>query len=229
MSAASRGPERVDAIYAQRFPERDVTRAEWRRNLWKVLVDGFFVRWIPADAVVLDYGCGAGEFINAVEARRRIGVDARDFARETLDEGVEFSTPVGIHIPEVEDGSVDVVFCSNLLEHLPDRETVTALLVEFRRVLRPDGRLLILGPNLRYTGGEYWDFFDHHIPLTHRSMSELLTLTGFELQEVRPRFLPYTSKSLLPQHPLLVRLYLRVRPAHWILGKQMFIVARKPH
>ncbi len=226
MSAASPGPERVDAIYAQRFPERDVTRAAWRRNLWKVLVDGFFVRWIPADAVVLDYGCGAGEFINAVEARRRIGVDSRDFARETLDEGVEFSTPVGIHIPEVEDGSVDVVFCSNLLEHLPDRETVTALLIEFRRVLRPDGRLLILGPNLRYTGGAYWDFFDHVLPFTHLTMAEALATGALEVETLIPRFLPYTTVGARVTSLTLVRWYLRLPLAWRFFGAQFFVVAK---
>ena len=160
MSDASRESQRVDAIYAKRFPEADADHAEWRRDLWKVLVKGFFARWIPSDGAVLDYGCGAGEFINAVQARRRIGVDAREPARETLDAEIEFRVPAGVHIPQIEDGSVDVVFCSNLLEHLPDRETVTALLLELRRVLRPDGRLLVLGPNLRYTGGAYWDFLD---------------------------------------------------------------------
>ena len=46
--------------------------------------------------------------------------------------------------------------------------------------------------------------------------------------EVLPRFLPYTTKSRLPQHPLLVRLYLRVPLAQRLLGKQAWVVAVKP-
>jgi len=42
-----------------------------------------------------------------------------------------------------------------------------------------------------------------------------------------PRFLPYTSKSRLPKAPALVWLYLKLKPAWWLLGKQMFVVARK--
>ena len=45
--------------------------------------------------------------------------------------------------------------------------------------------------------------------------------------EARPRFLPYTTKSALPQWPSLVRLYLRVPLAQKLLGRQMFLVARK--
>jgi hypothetical protein len=44
---------------------------------------------------------------------------------------------------------------------------------------------------------------------------------------VIPRFLPYTTKSRLPQAPWLVSLYLRF-PLVWrILGKQTLVVASK--
>ena len=50
---------------------------------------------------------------------------------------------------------------------------------------------------------------------------------GFEIVEVIPRFLPYTTRSAIPQSPWLVRLYLAVRPVWWLLGKQTFLVAKK--
>jgi hypothetical protein len=64
--------------------------------------------------------------------------------------------------------------------------------------------------------------------LTERSLVEALRIAGFDPLEVRSRFLPFTSKSALPQHPALVWLYLRVVPAQWLLGGQSWIVARKP-
>lgn len=42
-----------------------------------------------------------------------------------------------------------------------------------------------------------------------------------------PRFLPYTTKSRLPQAPWLIRLYLRVPLAWWLLGKQALVVAER--
>jgi SAM-dependent methyltransferase len=100
-------------------------------------------------------------------------------------------------------------------------------LSEVRRVLRPGGHLLILQPNIRYAGGAYWDFFDHHLPLTERSLVEALELVGLKPTEVRPRFLPLTSKSALPQHPFFVWLYLKISIAQRILGQQSWIVAVK--
>jgi hypothetical protein len=58
-------------------------------------------------------------------------------------------------------------------------------------------------------------------------MAEALEMSGFTPTEVRPQFLPYTTKSALPQWPILVRLYLRCPPLHRLLGKQMFIVAER--
>src|SRR5262249_10270216 len=124
--------------------------------------------------------------------------------------------------------SVDVVFCSNFFEHLPDKRTFLATLAEIRRVLRPGGRLLVLQPNIRFVGAAYWDFVDHHLPLTDRTLVEACESLNFEVVEVIPRFLPYTTRSALPQSPWLVRLYLAIRPAWLILGRQTWAVLRKP-
>jgi len=49
----------------------------------------------------------------------------------------------------------------------------------------------------------------------------------FRIEEMIPQFLPYTTKSRLPQAPWLIRLYLRVSVAWPLLGKQLFCVVRK--
>ena len=56
-------------------------------------------------------------------------------------------------------------------------------------------------------------------------MSEALSLARFRVVELRPRFLPFSTKSALPQWPILVRWYLKVPLAQRLLGKQMFVVA----
>jgi hypothetical protein len=45
---------------------------------------------------------------------------------------------------------------------------------------------------------------------------------------VRPRFLPYTTKSRFPQWGWLVRLYLRLPLAQRLFGRQAWVVAVKP-
>jgi ubiquinone/menaquinone biosynthesis C-methylase UbiE len=124
--------------------------------------------------------------------------------------------------------SVDCVFMSNFLEHLPSKELVLSTLRESQRILKPGGRVMILQPNIRFLPGEYWDYFDHHTALTDRSLAEALVLAGFEVSVCIPRFLPYTTKSRLPQSPWLVALYLRL-PFFWrFLGKQAFLVGTVP-
>lgn len=76
--------------------------------------------------------------------------------------------------------------------------------------------------------GQYWDFYDHHLGLTHLSLTEALKMRGFEIEVCIDRFLPFTTQGALPTHPYLVKLYLLFPPVWKILGKQFFIVARKP-
>lgn len=215
----------LDAVYGHRFGEESSERQAWRRAVWQVLVDDFFSRWIPSDATVLDFGCGMGEFINAVRCARRFGVDARPSVTRHLAAGVEFRQAEGVRLPQLASRSVDVVFCSNLLEHLPDRAAVRALFEEFHRLLSARGRLLLLGPNLRYTGPAYWDFFDHVLPITHHSLVEALAGAGFAVQTLLPRFLPYTTVGARLTPPALVRLYLRAPPLWRLFGAQFFAVA----
>jgi hypothetical protein len=101
-------------------------------------------------------------------------------------------------------------------------------LAECRRVTRPGGRIVVLMPNIRYLGGRYWDYLDHHLPLTHLSVGEALELSGYEVEQSIPRFLPYTVKDArFVVRPVMVRAYLKIRPAWRVLGRQMLVVARR--
>jgi hypothetical protein len=93
------------------------------------------------------------------------------------------------------------------------------------RCLRDGGRLIAMGPNVKRVPGAYWDFFDHHIPLTERSISEVLETSGFRVTVEVPSFLPYTM-SAGRQYPLwMLRTYLKVPPLWRVAGKQFLVVA----
>ncbi len=70
-------------------------------------------------------------------------------------------------------------------------------------------------------------FFDHITPLDDRALTEALETSGFKIIENIVRFLPYTTKSRLPNSLLLVKLYLKVPLAWRFLGQQSFLVAQK--
>jgi len=211
-------------LYEQRF---DPAERHAKARVWDVLCRDFFQRYVRESDAVLDLGAGFCEFINHIRCRQKWAVDADEQVRTLAAAGVQVHCGPAHDLSWLASGSLDVVFASNFFEHMTSKELLLATLAEVHRVLRPLGRLLILQPNIHYAYREYWDFFDHHLPLSHTSMAEALEMSGFTPTEVRPQFLPYTTKSALPQWPILVRLYLRCPPVHRLLGKQMFIVAER--
>jgi dolichol-phosphate mannosyltransferase len=217
-------PDDLQRLYDRRFGPED-RRA--KTEVWKAVVEEFLQRWISPSDRVLDVGCGMGEFLNHVRCAKRIGIDINPAMAASLAPGIEFHAGDVRDLSFLADGSLDVVFTSNLLEHLPSKADVEKLLAEAARVLRSGGHLIALGPNLRFLPGEYWDFWDHLVPITDRSLVEALETLGFTTVDCHPRFLPYTTRSSLPKAPWLVRLYLRVPIAWRLMGRQFLIRARK--
>jgi SAM-dependent methyltransferase len=220
----SESQHELSRLYSARFDKT----AAYRNRVWQILTTHFFARWIPASGTVLDLGCGYGEFINNVTAAGKFAMDLNPDSRSHLNPEIAFLHQDCSATWEVAADSLDVVFTSNFFEHLPDKDCLKKTLAEALRCLKPGGQLIAMGPNIKYLPGLYWDFFDHHTILTEASLAEALSLTGFDLEKVVPRFLPYTLINA-PQPPLLVlRLYLRLPRLWWIKGRQFLVVARKP-
>lgn len=204
--------------HGSRLAEDQKRGAVWRA-LWRYV----FRHRISPDDCVLDLGAGYGDFINSVTARRRIAVDLWPGLKDHVAPGVEAIVAPVTDLSAIEDGVVDFAFASNLFEHLP-QDAFVASLAEIRRVLRAGGTLTILQPNYRYAYREYFDDYTHVAVYSHISLSDLLTAHGWDVVEVRPRFLPLTVKSRLPVWAPLIAAYLAspFKP----MGKQMLVVAR---
>ena len=219
----SEQPSELTQIYERRFKAVE----DYRDRIWRVLIDGFFSKWIHLGHSVLDLGCGFGEFINNVEARERFGMDLNPATAAKLSTGVRFLEQDCSERWNLPDASLDIVFTSNFLEHLGDKDAVKRTLREAHRCLRPGGRIIAMGPNIRYLPGSYWDFFDHHVILTERSLDEVLSVTGFTVESAIARFLPYTMVGG-PKYPLLfLRLYLKIPLLWWIKGRQFLVIASR--
>ncbi len=209
--------------YQQRF----ASLAPYRDSVWHVLVRDFFQRYVDPGATVLDLGCGWGEFIRHIHANRRIAMDLNPDMPSRVGSGVETILQDCSQVWQVEDSSLDIVFTSNFFEHLRDKDALRRTLHEALRCLKEGGRIICIGPNIRFLHGSYWDFWDHYLPLTDRSMVEILTLTGFAVERVEPRFLPYSMSLGFTPTIGLISLYTRV-PLLWrIFGKQFLLVGRK--
>jgi SAM-dependent methyltransferase len=153
----------------------------------------------PADRV-LDLGCGAGRFLATLE--NAVGVEIAEQAAERARKNVpgadvrllepDGSLPLG-------HGEIDLVWCSEVLEHIPD---VAHALLEIRRVLKPDGRVLITVPyhgRLQAAGIALTRFDRHFDPLgqhvrffTRTSLTATLEHSGFtrvKVSRARPSML----------------------------------------
>ena len=223
--AAGKLPEIVlKEVYEQRFDEADQVAKE---AIWREL-GRFFQRYIEPGARVVDIACDLGYFIRNIKAADRWATDIRDVGA-TLPADVHFVRASGLDLATVmPNDHFDLAFFSNYLEHLPSTEAVLQQLRVAFALLKPGGRVLILQPNIRLIGGSYWDFIDHQTALTEKSLGEAATMAGFRTKHVITRFMPYTTKSRLPQHPMLVRAYLSFPPAWWLMGKQTLYLGEKP-
>jgi len=214
----------VDRVYAHRFDDQD---ARAKDRVW-VEVGRFLQRYVDARHPVLDIACDRGYFIRNVKADEKWASDMRDVS-SSLPPEIHFIQSDGLALADsLPKGHFGTVFMSNYLEHLASGDQVIEQFRVVLDLLRPGGRVVVLQPNIRLTGPAYWDFIDHKVALTERSLVEAAEAAGIQTERVVVRFLPYTTKRRLPQHPFLVRAYLRLPPAWRFFGGQTLYVGRRP-
>jgi SAM-dependent methyltransferase len=177
---------------------------------------------------VLELGCGYGDFIGNMDAKKKTVVEADDYFTEYIRSyGNEIDL---IHgdvrkvLPGLPSEEYDAVVASNFFEHFSINE-VEIMLKEIRRILSNNGSIIIIQPNYRFCASKYFDDYTHRTAFSHISFSDLLQVAGFKVSVNIPRFLPFSFKSRFPIFGLLVRLYLSLpfKP----MGAQFLIIARK--
>lgn len=211
-------------LYEARFNEREISA---RDAVWHEIVK-YLQRYVDADAPLLDLACDRGHFVRWVTARERWATDIRDM-RDALPADVRFVQSSGLDLAGALPSSYfGTIFMSNYLEHLESSDAVIDQLRIVAGLLRPGGRVMVLQPNIRLVGPRYWDFIDHRVALTERSLLEAAELAGLHTLDLVTRFLPYSTKGRLPTAPALVRAYLSFRPAWRLLGKQTLYVGVRP-
>ena len=192
-----------------------------REGVWRELAR-VIQRDVPRGARLLELGAGYCQFVNSIEALERHALDRETRVREFVGPGVRPHVGTSTDLSMFADGALDVVFASNLLEHL-SREQVEATFREVRRVLAPGGRFIVMQPNYRLCPREYFDDYTHLTVFTDWSLAHWLEASGFRVAKMIPGFIPGDARSSRPKWPWLVRLYLRlpVRP----FAQQMYCVA----
>lgn len=210
--------------YKQRFQGADL----YRDLVWKILCCDFFSKYISTNSTLLDLGAGWGEFSRNINVSKKYAMDLNpECGKRVAGYSTFLQQDCSLAWP-IEDGALDIVFTSNFLEHLPKKELVEKTLKEALRCLKPGGKLICLGPNIKFVPGAYWDYWDHFIPFTEESIAEVLSLKGFRVIEKVDRFLPYTMSNGKKPPLFALKIYLKF-PFIWrFFGKQFLVIAEKP-
>lgn len=199
-----------------------------------------------AGRAVLEIGCGRGGFAAWLDGMpgelRPASILAADFSDTAVEKGRAFAVRRGLGRVTFQredlmglslaDGSVDVAFSFETLEHVPSPRRA---LSELYRVLRPGGRLCLTFPNhlglqglhraWREATGRPWTEGGQPInhPLTLPGVLAWLRFAGFELEAVHGEghYLPVPRRT-----PVRLRALDQVGPLKW-LAAHPFVVARK--
>lgn len=209
-------------MYRYRFKDVD---QQQRINVWAP-ISRFVTSLAGEPQRVLDPACGLGEFINSCPAGERWAADL-GLDGSTLDSAIKFISGSFFDV-DLPDDHFDLIFLSNVLEHMLNQEQVNECLVRAKGKLRPGGTIVVMGPNFRYCPKEYFDCADHTVILTHVAVEEHLHTAGFEIRRTVPRFLPYSFRSRLPAWRWTTNAYLKFPPVWRVLGKQFLLVATRP-
>jgi SAM-dependent methyltransferase len=136
----------------------------------------------PAGAYLLELGAGTGQ--QALELERRgfkvaaIEIPSSNYAQNRLFPIVDFD---GRHIP-FGDASFDIVFSSNVLEHVPD---LVQMHKEIRRVLKPNGYAVHVLPTHAWRFWTTISAFPTAVQYAGTIGSQLKPRWPFTLAEVR--------------------------------------------
>ena len=212
-------------IYQYRFKDVDSRK---KNIVWKGVSHFICENYFSDAERLLDPAGGLCEFINYATVREKWTIDLFEDIKQFANEDVKviIGNNLTIDIPE---NYFDGVFISNFLEHLHSQEEVAHFLNRMYKSLRPKGKIVIMGPNFKYTYKEYFDFADHTVILSELGVAEHLYGAGFTLKKVYPKFLPLSFRSggFLPVNDFTTKIYLQTKLCWKILGKQFLVVGEK--
>jgi SAM-dependent methyltransferase len=135
---------------------------------------------LPKHAEILDLGCGPGYFLDAMQQRDFTNVTGVSLSADDIDTATKKQHRVvrsDMNFLSNRDESVDMLFCRHSLEHSPFPYIT---LLEYNRVLRPNGYLYIEVP--APDGERPHEENRNHYSILGRSMwLSLLKRSGFDV------------------------------------------------
>lgn len=189
-------------------------------------ISKYIYKFMGNPAKILDPAGGSLEFIRGLPDCEKWVVDIVKYTDEDKILNIKYIVS-DIFTAKLPENYFSGIFISNFLEHLSSQAQIRDFLMKMYKHLEPGGKIVIMGPNFKYTYSNYFDFADHNVPLTEKSIEEHLVGCNFKISKSYSKFLPFSFSGILPAHPILTRLYLSI-PITWkFLGKQFLVMGQK--
>ncbi len=152
---------------------------------------------------ILDYGCGAGEFVHFIESEFQTyayepSKDARKYAEQKNKNTIFINS-----LEEIENESLDAITLWHVFEHIENREEILSL---FYSKLKQNGCLIIAVPNhTSYDAKKYknfWAAYDVPRHIWHYSkngMQKYFNTENWKLNKIKPLLLDSYYISILSE------------------------------
>jgi ubiquinone/menaquinone biosynthesis C-methylase UbiE len=162
----------LDEIYS--YKARPLT--DYPMRLVGFLIEKYNIK---VNSDILDLGCGRGDFLNAFSAHKMnaYGCDYEVCNRENW--WIEQCDITTEKLPYM-DNTFDVVFSKSVIEHLHSPDN---MMKEISRVLRPNGRVIIMTPDWHSCMNLFFDDYTHKTPYTTQGIEDLLKIYNFNTVE----------------------------------------------
>ena len=145
---------------------------------------------------ILDIGCGTG--VNLILLSQFADVEGLDVSPDALEfcrqRGLENVRLGAADQMPYENGTFDLVTALDLLEHMDDD---LAALREMRRVLRPDGRILLFVPTFMFLWGVQDDVSNHRRRYRLPELRRVVEQAGFEIERTTYANISFFAPILL--------------------------------
>ncbi|MDO5978915.1 class I SAM-dependent methyltransferase [Flavivirga spongiicola] len=193
-----------------------ISHTDTRRNLFEKVYH--FIRKISLkkklklinsfslkDKNLLDVGCGTGDFLQTAKQNNWTvsGIEPDEKAREISNRKTNNSVFKIEQLLKFESASFDVITLWHVLEHLPNLEDHITV---FKKLLKPNGTLIIAVPNYKSYDAKYykefWAAYDVPRHLWHfnkRSISKLALKVSMEVIKIKPMLFDAFYVSLLSE------------------------------
>ena len=183
----------MDRAVFDRMAEQD-SRHWWFVARRRILAD-FIAREVelPAEARILEIGCGTGHNFEMLGRFGRIdAIEIDDGARALASRrlGREVGTAPLPELNGIEDGAYDLIALLDVLEHIEDDK---ASLASIQRKLAPGGRILVTVPANQWMWSAHDAAHHHHRRYSKARLAKVATEAGLKVHR-----LSYFNTLLFP-------------------------------